>query len=62
MFKTGTLVRFKDDSMMRQWFVTEPIGIVKSSRQFGPVESMVTAMFGNKSVHTSSVNLVIVSS
>jgi hypothetical protein len=60
MFTPGTIVRLKDELTMRMWFVTEATGIVKSSRQFGPTESMVTVMFGNKCIHTSSTNLVIV--
>ena len=58
-FTPGNRVKFKNPVHEKYWFLTESIGVVTNSRQFGPVETMVTARFGDRTLHTSSVNLIL---
>ena len=55
--KIGTKVRFKHNSDVKLWRVTQETGEVLAYRGWGPIEKMVTAKFGDIFVHVSETVL-----
>ena len=52
-FKVGDPVRFRDPAHERSWFLDEREGFVVETAQYNPIDTMITARFGRRSVHIS---------
>lgn len=55
----GTRVRLKNMFDVNIWRVNTDLGVVVNIRKFGPIESMVTARFGDKRIHISDSRLEV---
>jgi hypothetical protein len=49
----GSVVSFIDDVEYKKWNVTSKRGIVLDVRSYGPIESMVTAKFGDCRIYVA---------
>ena len=55
--KKGDKVRLKNDIDLAIWCVKNNVGIVLETSAYGPIESMITADFGNRRVHITNNGL-----
>jgi len=56
----GRKVRFTHMRDANLWSVGDQVGIIISTRSYGPTESMITVAFKNRRVHVSNVQLVVI--
>jgi len=57
--KKGDKVRLKNDIDLAIWCIKINEGIVLETRSYGPIETMVTADFGNRRVHIANTHLEV---
>ena len=56
----GQKVRFKHMRDASFWSVGDDIGVIISTRSYGPTESMITVAFKNRRVHVSNAHLTVI--
>jgi len=55
----GRKVRFTHMRDANLWSVGDSIGVILSTRSYGPAESMITVAFKNRRVYVSNVLLTV---
>ena len=55
--KKGDKVKLKNDIDLAIWCIKINEGVVLETSSYGPIETMVTAQFGNRRVHVANTHL-----